>query len=78
MLQGHLNLKLIETFNTDFTSSGAVALNMTVSGTAAKPITQGRLQITNGAIAYIDLPSALSDINGLISYSIRTIFRSRR
>jgi translocation and assembly module TamB len=62
--QGHLNLKLIETFNADFTSSGAVALNMTVSGTAARPIAQGRVQITDGAIAYIDLPSALSGING--------------
>ena len=67
--QGHLNLKLIETFNADFTSSGAVTLNMTVTGTAAKPITQGRLQITNGAVAYIDLPSALSDINGAILFN---------
>jgi translocation and assembly module TamB len=67
--QGHFNLKLIETFNSDFTSSGALALDMTVTGTTARPVTQGKLQITNAGIAYIDLPSALSGINGSVVFS---------
>jgi translocation and assembly module TamB len=67
--QGGLNLKLIETLNPDFTSSGAVSVDLSVSGKLAKPVTQGRLRIDHGAVAYIDLPSALSDINGSLIFN---------
>jgi translocation and assembly module TamB len=62
--QGHANLQLIQSFNSDFTTSGEVAIDLTVGGTISKPTTQGRLQVTNGSIAYSDLPSALSAVNG--------------
>ncbi|MGA8492810.1 MAG: translocation/assembly module TamB domain-containing protein [Terriglobales bacterium] len=62
--QGHANLALLQSFNSDFTTSGEVAVDLTLGGTVSKPTTQGRLQITNGSIAYSDLPSALSAING--------------
>jgi len=62
--QGHASLQLIQSFNSDFTSSGEVAVDLTVGGTIGKPTTQGRLEVTNGSIAYSDLPSALSAING--------------
>ncbi|OLE57187.1 MAG: hypothetical protein AUG13_05235 [Chloroflexi bacterium 13_1_20CM_2_59_7] len=67
--QGRINLQLIESFNPDFTSSGVVTVDMTVSGTASRPTMQGRLQVANGAIAYIDLPSALSEINGSLIFN---------
>jgi len=67
--QGRVNLKLIESFNPDFTSSGVVTVDVAVAGTFAKPAMQGRLKIENGAIAYIDLPSALSDINGSLIFN---------
>jgi translocation and assembly module TamB len=67
--QGHVNLQLMESFNPDFSSSGLVTVDMTVSGTVSKPAMQGRLQVDNGAIAYEDLPSALSDINGSLIFS---------
>ena len=67
--QGRANLKLIETFNPDFTSSGVVAVDVSVAGPMAKPVMQGRLTITGGGIAYIDLPSALSDINGSLVFN---------
>jgi translocation and assembly module TamB len=66
---GSLNLQLIQTFNPDFTSSGVVTLDMTVSGTVARPTTQGSLQVTGGAISYADLPSGLSDINGSLIFN---------
>jgi translocation and assembly module TamB len=66
---GRMNLRLIESLNRDFTSSGVVTMNMTATGTVARPITQGRVQVTNGAIAYIDLPSALSEINGSLLFN---------
>jgi translocation and assembly module TamB len=62
--QGRTNLQFIQSFNSDFTASGEVAVDLTVGGTISKPTTQGRLQVTNGSIAYSDLPSALSAING--------------
>jgi translocation and assembly module TamB len=62
--QGHASLQLIQSFNPDFTTSGEVAVDLAVGGTIHKPTTQGRLQVTNGSIAYSDLPSALSAING--------------
>lgn len=67
--QGRLNLKLIESFNPDFTSSGIVTVDMSVSGTAAKPVTEGRVRIDNASIAYIALPSALSDLNGSLVFN---------
>jgi translocation and assembly module TamB len=62
--QGHANLQLIQSFNPDFTTSGEVAVDLTVGGTISQPTTQGRLQVTGGSIAYADLPNALSSING--------------
>jgi translocation and assembly module TamB len=66
---GRMNLRLIESLNRDFTSSGVVTMNMTATGTVARPLAQGRVQISNGAIAYIDLPSALSEINGSLLFN---------
>jgi translocation and assembly module TamB len=67
--QGRVNLKLIESFNPDFTSSGVVSVDVSVAGPFAKPVMQGRVQVASGAIAYIDLPSALSDINGSLVFN---------
>ncbi len=67
--QGRVNLKLIESFNPDFTSSGVVSVDLSVAGPFAKPVMQGRVQVASGAIAYIDLPSALSDINGSLVFN---------
>ena len=67
--QGRVNLKLIETFNPDFTSSGVVTVDVALSGPFANPVTQGRVRVDHGAIAYIDLPSALSDINGSLIFN---------
>ncbi|HWY55781.1 MAG TPA: translocation/assembly module TamB domain-containing protein [Terriglobales bacterium] len=67
--QGHANLQLIQSFNSDFTTSGEVAVDLTVGGTISKPTTQGRLQIANGSIAYSDLPSAISTLNGSLVFN---------
>jgi translocation and assembly module TamB len=62
--QGRASLQLIQNYDSNFSTSGEVAVDLTVGGTIGKPTTQGRLQVTNGSIAYSDLPSALSAING--------------
>ncbi|MEY2412168.1 MAG: translocation and assembly module TamB, partial [Acidobacteriaceae bacterium] len=67
--QGKINLQLIESFNPDFTSSGVVTVDLVALGTVSNPAIQGRVQVSNGAIAYINLPSAFSDINGSMSFN---------
>ncbi|MGH9499016.1 MAG: translocation/assembly module TamB domain-containing protein [Terriglobales bacterium] len=66
---GTADLQLLQSFDPDFTSSGTVALNLTLAGTMAHPTFQGRLQVDSGSIQYSDLPSALSDINGSLVFN---------
>ncbi len=67
--QGSVNLQLIETFNPDFTSSGVVSVDVSVNGSLTRPVMQGRVQIVHGAIAYAELPSGLSEINGALVFN---------
>ncbi len=67
--EGHLNLQLVQTLNPNFTSSGAVDLSMSVTGPVADPLLQGRVTISHGALAYADLPSGLSDMNGSLVFN---------
>jgi translocation and assembly module TamB len=67
--EGHLNLQLIQTMNSNFTSSGQVDLSMTVSGPVADPLLQGKVTVRHGSVAYADLPSGLSDMNGTLTFN---------
>jgi translocation and assembly module TamB len=66
---GHLDLKLLSDFNSDFTSSGVVTMNMTVAGTFDDPLPQGTLQVSGGAISYVGLPSGLTGLDGSLSFT---------
>ncbi len=67
--RGQMNLQLIQTYNPDFTSTGTVNVDMTIGGTIASPLAQGRMQIANGSVAYVDSPSALSGVNGSLTFN---------
>jgi translocation and assembly module TamB len=66
---GRLDLKLLSSFDPDFTSSGLVTMNLTVGGTLAKPLPQGSFQVTNAALSYAGLPSGLSELNGSLLFT---------
>jgi translocation and assembly module TamB len=66
---GQLDLRMLSTFDPNFTSSGAVTVDMTVSGALGYPLPQGRFQVTDGAIAYAGLPSGLSGLNGSLLFT---------
>ena len=66
---GHVNLALIQTLNSDFTSSGTVDLAMTVTGPANDPLLQGKVNVSHASITYTDLPSGLSDMNGTLTFN---------
>ena len=67
--QGHLNLQLIQTLNPSVTSTGAVDVSLNISGPAADPLLQGRVVVSHGSLAYADLPSGLSDMNGSLIFN---------
>jgi translocation and assembly module TamB len=66
---GRLDLKLLSGFDPDLTASGLVTMNLTVGGTLAEPLPQGRFQVTNGVLSYAGLPSGLSELNGSLSFT---------
>jgi translocation and assembly module TamB len=68
-VDGHVDLKLLNSIDPDITASGAMSLNMNVAGTMDEPLPQGQLQLTSGSVTYAGLPSGLSDMNGSLSFT---------
>jgi translocation and assembly module TamB len=66
---GRLDLKLLSSFDPDFTASGIVTMNLTVGGTLVEPMPQGSFQMANGALSYAGLPSGLSELNGSLLFT---------
>ncbi len=65
---GHLNLRLAQTLDPDLVTSGSVKLNLDIAGTITRPRMLGQVTIADGAIALIDLPNGLSNINGTLIF----------
>lgn len=66
---GSVNLKLLETADPTLMAGGVANLNLQVNGTLTRPSMRGRLNVQNGAIAYIDFPNGLSDITGTLVFN---------
>ena len=66
---GNINLKLLQTFSPDILSSGTSTFGIDVLGTLKHPTLQGRMEIANGSMSYIDLPNGLSGINGSLVFT---------
>jgi translocation and assembly module TamB len=67
--EGRLDLKLLSGFDPDIAATGLVTMNMTVGGSLADPLPQGRLQFSNGSLSYATLPSGLSELNGSVVFT---------
>jgi translocation and assembly module TamB len=67
--RGKVDLKLLQSYDPDITSSGAITGEGVVTGTLDAPLVKGSLQVQSGAISDINLPSALSDINGALRFN---------
>jgi len=67
--QGHVGMRLVQTYDPDLTGSGLISGQVTVSGSLNSPVVRGSLQVENVAIADINLPSALSELNGTLTFS---------
>ena len=67
--EGHVDLKLLNSFDPDLAASGVMKMNMTVGGTIAEPFPQGKLQVSSGTVTYAGLPSGLSEMNGSLVFT---------
>lgn len=66
---GNVNMKLLENFSPDLSSSGAIKIGVKVSGTYSFPSLLGRVDVINGAVASNNLPNGLSDMNGVLLFN---------
>jgi translocation and assembly module TamB len=66
---GRLDLKLLTSFDPDFTASGLITMKLIVGGTLSEPLPQGSFQVNNGALSYAGLPSGLSGLNGSLLFT---------
>jgi translocation and assembly module TamB len=61
---GSVNMKLVQTFDPDLTSSGHMDFNADISGTLSQPSFSGRVQLTDVALALNGLPNGITRLNG--------------
>jgi translocation and assembly module TamB len=66
---GNVRLDLFQAFSPNIFSSGNVVLNAAVSGPAAKPVVNGRLQLEDASFNMLNLPNGLSNANGSIAFN---------
>jgi len=66
---GNIKLQILEAFDPDIFSSGAIALNAAVTGTSDRPVVNGRLQLQNASVNLVDMPNGLSNGNGVINFN---------
>jgi translocation and assembly module TamB len=65
---GHVNMALLQNLNSDVASSGQMTFTVNATGNLNAPNFAGNVQIAKGAIAFVDLPNGLSDIEGTLSF----------
>lgn len=68
-VDGDVKLGVLQSLNPDIFSSGAVLLNASVTGSTAKPIINGKLQLQGASFNMVDLPNGISNANGVVSFN---------
>jgi len=67
--KSHLNLALLRVLDDEITSYGSTDADVTVRGTMAKPVMNGRVVITHAGFSLIDLPAAMGELNGTLVFN---------
>ena len=65
---GSINMKLAQTLDTDITASGHVDFNVDALGSFQSPSLTGQVKFTNVAMALLDFPNGLSQMNGTLAF----------
>jgi translocation and assembly module TamB len=65
---GHLNLKLLQSFDPSIVSYGFADFVVNGSGTIQRPDLSGQINVRNAGIAIVDAPNGLSEMNGTLIF----------
>lgn len=68
-VNGNVQLALLEAFNPDIFSSGALTVNTAVTGTPGKPSIAGRVQLQNASVNMANLPNGITNANATIAFN---------
>lgn len=66
---GTVNLKLIQTLDSDVTASGITTFQVEAHGPLQNPGLRGRVECTNGSLALEDVPNGLSQLHGVLEFN---------
>jgi translocation and assembly module TamB len=66
---GSINMALLQTLSPDVVSSGKAILDVTIRGTVDQPLMTGTMQVSDVSMSDIDMPAALSDLNGSLVFT---------
>ena len=67
--RGHLNMALFHALDDEISSYGTSDGDVTVKGTIAKPLLNGRVVIAHAGFSVIDMPAALGEMNGTMVFN---------
>ncbi len=67
-VNGNLNLRVLETFDSNLQSTGASSVNAAVRGSVRDPSIHGEVSITNASIYRTDLANGFDHANGIIQF----------
>ena len=67
-LEGTAGMDLLQMLNPKISSRGVMEIRLNVEGTRASPVLQGRLELKDTYIGHSDLPSGLSNLNGVMVF----------
>ncbi len=68
-VDGHANLKLLQSYNSDLTSNGTATFGLNLEGVATNPLVEGKIQIADAGVSHVDLPNGLSNVNGVLVFN---------
>ncbi len=67
--KGRFDLKLLQLFNPNLVGNGPALFTVNIAGNAAHPVLGGKLELTDAAVSFVDLPNGLSHINGSLAFA---------
>jgi len=67
-LDGTINMGMLQALNSKISGRGILSLNLNASGPISQPVLQGKLDVKDGFINHSELPSGLSELNGVILF----------
>jgi translocation and assembly module TamB len=66
---GHVDLALVHDFNRDFTSSGSIAMDVTIRGALDAPQINGRTEFQKAAFNIEGVTNGISNANGVVVFT---------